>query len=235
MLFMRNGSTWPITNYPEAIYNRRGQDGFPANLDQPLWQLLRASAAAPAYFPAELVEFYTIDGELKWFEFVDGGVNPCITPALAMYSATTLPAYTMNFPEGVEHLQLCSIGTGKLSSKRKPGELARNNLIRGTLHTLTGLMESVESEQAKLCRALGHCVHGGPIDSKIGSLLESGYGNFLYCRYTQRFTEKDNTECRSKYGSKQSFSLDDLNSFSVLLKIGRHYASEHVIFQYFPE
>ena len=238
MLVMRNGSTgstWPITNHPEAIYNRRGPNGVPTNLDLPLWQLIRASAAAPAYFPVEQVELHSTDGELKRFEFVDGGISPYNSPALAMYLAATLPEYAINFSKGVDNLQLWSIGTGRLPSKRKSGELARDNLIGGTIHSLSGLIESVEREQDKLCRVLGHCIHGDRIDSEIGSLLESGYGHFLYCRYTHRFTDQDIAECRSKYGSKRPFSLDDLSSIPALLEIGRRYAAEHVHPEHFPE
>src|SRR5690606_21044181 len=55
MLVMRNASTnspWPISNNPRAYYNRRDRPGNPSsNLDLRLWQLVRASTAAPTYFP----------------------------------------------------------------------------------------------------------------------------------------------------------------------------------------
>jgi patatin-like phospholipase/acyl hydrolase len=54
MLVMRNattGSAWPVTNNPRAMFN---DPALPdCNLRLPLWQLVRASAAAPLYFPAE--------------------------------------------------------------------------------------------------------------------------------------------------------------------------------------
>jgi len=51
MIMMRNATTdsaWPVSNNPRAVYNdpRRAN----CNLRLPLWQLVRASTAAPVYF-----------------------------------------------------------------------------------------------------------------------------------------------------------------------------------------
>jgi hypothetical protein len=49
LIVLRNattGSTWPLTNNPDAIYNVRKEGGI-SNLDLYLWQLVRASTAAP--------------------------------------------------------------------------------------------------------------------------------------------------------------------------------------------
>jgi len=54
MLVMRNVTTdspWPLSNNPNALYNAPDVDG--CNLQLPLWKLVRASAAAPIYFPPE--------------------------------------------------------------------------------------------------------------------------------------------------------------------------------------
>jgi uncharacterized protein len=56
MMVLRNATTdspWPVCNNPHAKFNDRGRPD--CNLDLPLWQLVRASAAAPVYFPPELV------------------------------------------------------------------------------------------------------------------------------------------------------------------------------------
>ena len=42
------GSSWPITNNPQAKFNKVGSIGN--NLKLPIWQLLRASTAAPTFF-----------------------------------------------------------------------------------------------------------------------------------------------------------------------------------------
>jgi uncharacterized protein len=56
MLVMRNVTTdspWPLSNNPKAKYNDR--DRLDCNLYLPLWKLVRASTAAPTFFPPEQV------------------------------------------------------------------------------------------------------------------------------------------------------------------------------------
>ena len=56
MMMMRNATTdspWPISNNPCAKYNDRARRD--RNLNLPLWQLVRASTAAPVFFPPEVV------------------------------------------------------------------------------------------------------------------------------------------------------------------------------------
>lgn len=47
-------SPWPVSSAPVARYNAR--DRPDCNLDIPLWRLVRASTAAPIYFPPEVLE-----------------------------------------------------------------------------------------------------------------------------------------------------------------------------------
>ena len=57
MMVLRNASTdspWPVSNNPSAKYNDCTRAD--CNLNLPLWQLVRASTAAPTYFPPEVVK-----------------------------------------------------------------------------------------------------------------------------------------------------------------------------------
>src|SRR5215210_7303344 len=72
MMVMRNATTdspWALSNNPRAKYNEPGRAD--CNLLLPLWQLVRASTAAPVYFPPEVV-----DTGRHEFIFVDGGITP---------------------------------------------------------------------------------------------------------------------------------------------------------------
>ena len=60
-------SPWPVSSNPLAKYNQR--DRKDCNLQIPLWQLVRASTAAPTYFPPEVVTL-----SAHRFVFVDGSV-----------------------------------------------------------------------------------------------------------------------------------------------------------------
>jgi patatin-like phospholipase/acyl hydrolase len=55
MMVLRNATTdspWPLGNNPAAKYNDPTRPA--CNLNLPLWQLVRASTAAPTYFPRRL-------------------------------------------------------------------------------------------------------------------------------------------------------------------------------------
>ena len=87
-------------------------------------------------------------------------------------------------------------------------------------------MESISKEQDMLCRVLGRCLHGGPIDSEIGQLMDlTGPKAFTYVRYNREFTQKEVSAVESKYGGK--FALDNLNMREYLTEVGREYA-DHV-------
>ena len=76
LVVMRNASTrspWPVTNNPAAKYNDASLPG--CNLNIPLWQLLRASTAAPTFFAPERIELGDQD-----FLFVDGAITPFNNP-----------------------------------------------------------------------------------------------------------------------------------------------------------
>ena len=56
LMVLRNATTdspWPLSNNPRALYNDPARANN--NLNIPLWQLVRASTAAPKYFPPEVV------------------------------------------------------------------------------------------------------------------------------------------------------------------------------------
>src|SRR6516165_2139545 len=76
LLVMRNATTdspWPLSNNPYAKYN--DPQRYDNNHRFPLWQLVRASTAAPTYFPPEIIVLPSEDRtKEKQFVFVDGGV-----------------------------------------------------------------------------------------------------------------------------------------------------------------
>ena len=87
-LVMRNhttGSPWPVSNNPAAKFNDPAR--LNCNLHLPVWQLVRASTAAPVYFPPETIEL----GGIRHV-FVDGGITPYNNPALLLFSMPRLRA-----------------------------------------------------------------------------------------------------------------------------------------------
>jgi patatin-like phospholipase/acyl hydrolase len=108
MMVMRNATTdspWPLSNNASALFNDRSRKD--CNLDLPLWQLVRASTAAPTYFPPEKIKLH--DQE---FIFVDGGITMYNNPAFQTFLMATLEPYRLNWDTGEDRLLIVSIGTG---------------------------------------------------------------------------------------------------------------------------
>ena len=96
LLVLRNATTdspWPISSNPFAKYNEDKRDD--CNLKLPLWQLVRASTAAPTYFPPEVFQV----GK-RQFVFVDGGITMYNNPAFQLFLMATLDRYWPPAPEG---------------------------------------------------------------------------------------------------------------------------------------
>ena len=192
LLVLRNASTdspWPVSSNPYAKYNEDRRDD--CNLKLPLWQLVRASTAAPTYFPPEVF----LVGK-RQFVFVDGGITMYNNPAFQLFLMATLDRYWQLAPAGhkgwrtgVDRMLVVSVGTGT-----SPG--ASTNLTPGQMHLLfnassipAALMFAALNEQDLLCRVFGQCLSGDPIDREVGNLIGSsgplGLADklFTYVRY----------------------------------------------------
>jgi|FEC22Drversion2_1045045.scaffolds.fasta_scaffold00193_36 uncharacterized protein len=196
MMVMRNATTdspWPLSNNPHAKYNNNGRADD--NLKFPLWQLVRASTAAPTYFPPEVI---VLPGDEKVkekeFVFVDGGVTMYNNPAFQMFLMATLDRYWPKAPDkrwkaGVDDMLIVSVGTGTAANVNEGLEPEDMNLLYNASTIPSALMFAAQTEQDLLCRVFGKCVAGEPIDREIGDLFGSagplsGPGKlFSYARY----------------------------------------------------
>ena len=225
-LVMRNhttGSPWPVSNNPAAKYNDLNRPN--CNLNLPLWQLVRASTAAPVYFPPETIEL----GGTRHV-FVDGGITPYNNPSLLLFSMATLPCYNLAWPTGVDNLMLVSIGTGRVPTGAGTLRAEQMNLFFHARSLPLVLMDSISLQQDILCRTIGHCVEGDWIDSEVGDLHgnpeEIGSKQFRYIRYDHAFTEEDRKVAQRT--SKSGITLDNLRLIPFLREVGGRYAAEHV-------
>ncbi len=167
LLVMRNVTTdspWTLSNNPRAKYNDRKRPD--CNLNLPLWKLIRASTAAPTFFPPEQVTVGT-----REFIFVDGGITPYNNPAFQLFLMATTEPYNLNWETGEEKMLLVSVGTG-LTPKVQP------DLKAGGMHLLyqaqslpLALMFAAQNEQDLLCRSFGKCLAGDEIDREVGTLI----------------------------------------------------------------
>lgn len=171
LIVTRNATTdspWPVCNNPWAKYNDVSRPD--CNLQIPLWQLVRASTAAPVFFPPEIMEWEKGNPD-KSFVFVDGGVTPYNNPAFLLYRMATAPEYRLNWPTGEDNMMLISVGTG--STAKVDEDLSESgNLITSNMAQLPGvLMRGAAIDQDINCRVIGRCVFGREIDREIGDMI----------------------------------------------------------------
>ena len=167
MIVTRNVTTdspWPISSNPDARYNDPSRRD--CNLRIPLWQLVRASTAAPIYFPPEVLNWDPTD-PLKSFTFVDGGVTPYNNPAFVLFRMATHPAYRLGWKTGERNLLVVSMGTGSSATPN----FKQTEIIPANLAGLPGaLMHGIQVEQDICCRTVGRCTYGEPLDREIRDL-----------------------------------------------------------------
>ncbi len=159
-------SPWPVSSNPLAKYNR--PDRKDCNLKIPLWQLVRASTAAPVYFPPEVLPWDPED-ERKTFVFVDGGVTPYNNPAFLLFRLATQAPYRLNWKTGERDLLLVSVGTG--AAPQLDSDLLSPNHLSNLVGLPGALMYGALVDQDINCRVFGRCVYGAPIDREMGDLI----------------------------------------------------------------
>ena len=220
LIVMRNATTdspWPLTNNPFAKFNAEDLDD--CNLKLPLWQLVRASTAAPVFFPPEIVSVGKKD-----FMFVDGGVTTYNNPAFLAFLTATLSQYKINWETGVDKLLVVSVGTG--SNPTVDDSLSTAGLLDNAANIPSALMYAALNEQDMLCRVFGKCRVGHKLDLEIGDLT-TGRGPvkdrlFTYMRYNFETTLKD----LNRFGVKnvdpvKIRSLDAVDNIEDLRRVGR--------------
>jgi uncharacterized protein len=233
-------SPWPVSSMPAAKYNARSRSN--CNLKIPLWRLVRASTAAPIYFPPEVLE-WDVGHPEQSFVFVDGGMTPYNNPAFLLYRMATTPEYRLGWPTGEDNLMLVSVGTGAAAS-RGPEALEPETNIAASLAGLPGaLMGGAAVDQDVNCRIVGRCVSGAVIDREVWDLipredptdpkstripLDRGLGrHFLYARYNADLTEEGLKQLGvGGVNAAAVRKLDAVDNIDDLARIGRAAAQE---------
>ncbi len=197
MIVMRNVSTdspWWISNNPRAKYAQPSSGCDGTNLDIPLWKLVRASTAAPVFFPPEVIH---VPGVPKPFVFQDGGVTAYNNPAFHLFLMSTLPEYRLAWPAGEQNLLLVSVGTGLCESEDLNLRIHQMKLLYNLQSLPAALMRGAANEQDLLCRVFGRpraSCRFPAWDSEIGTLVENASPVkeklFTYLRYNVELSDK---------------------------------------------
>ena len=219
-------SPWPISNNPNARYNNPGRPD--CNLRIPLYQLVRASTAAPAYFRPETLQWDLTNPE-KTFVFVDGGVTPYNNPSFLMYRMATQRPYGLNWKTGEKNLLVVSVGTGSAPS---PG--VYNNLLDTLKELPNNLMYAMQVDQDINCRTVGRCIFGSSIDRELGDMIpldnddkmlsldSDAARHFSYVRYNANLSEEGLSEMGLGHiDSDDVRQMDSVEFIGKLREVGK--------------
>ena len=231
LIVMRNATTdspWPVTNNPLAKYNDRARPD--CNLELPLWQLVRASTAAPTYFPPEVV----VIGPRE-FVFVDGGVTPYNIPAFLMYRMAVSLPFRLGWAYGEDKMLVVSLGTGSAPRLGPQAQHPQRSVVEIAASIAGEMMNGMAYDQDINCRTVGRCVFGPPLDREVGTLISDAASDpdpprhFRYIRYDPDVSREGlDVLGLNTIDSGRVSKLNSIDAMEELLDIGRRYAKQCV-------
>lgn len=186
---MDTGSPWPLGNNPKARhFGARSGSATIANADYPLWQVVRASTAAPTFFAPEKITIAREAGkDPVRGDFVDGGVSPFNNPALMALMYATLDGFKISWPTGEDQLLIVSVGTGSGDVSRPSSKVA----AKAGINALNSLMDDCATLMETVMQWCSAGPGGRVIDREIGDLSNDLLGDraqFRYRRYQIELT-----------------------------------------------
>jgi uncharacterized protein len=159
------GNDWFFTNNPQSRFFRN-------NSGLPLWQVVRASTAAPTYFPPQTIAIPDDAGQKETYEFVDGGVSSYNNPSLQVFLEATIPEYGNGWPMGADRLLLLSLGTGFNAITIPEGKASGYNVICWGLYVVKEMMNEANLQQNVMMHIIGQ--RPPAVRSATEELTESG-------------------------------------------------------------
>ena len=244
------GSPWPLSNNPKGRYFLPRPDSrVIANRDYRLWQVVRASTAAPTFFQPEAITISSpLNAKQKPLtgQFIDGGVSPHNNPALQAYWLATLKGFGLQWPVGQEQLLIISVGTGRTPVNHNPGWIAA---LQG-ITALRGLMDDCAALVESLMQGMGVCLNEPRlIDPEVRTLSPHELvekPRFSYARYDVKLYHDPNPRDQqndepllqelgcSAEQLAQMQQMDNPKPKGQLLELGRAAAREKVLADHFP-
>jgi len=241
------GSPWPLHNNPKGrYYNERPKSAALANRDFLLWQIVRASTAAPHYFEPERLHVATDASGYVDGAFVDGGVSPFNNPSLQLLMLATLDGYGLKWPLGPDELLLVSVGTGVGDEALSPDKIMAMTAGEQALRSLAALMTDCDALVRTMMQWLGKLPDDPkglrtPIDREIGDLADDHIGGqkwLSYVRYNAILEGpwlRNDAKVDIDDGDAASLrAMDDPTNVDMLAKVGTAAAAVQVLSDHFP-
>ncbi len=247
---MDTGSGWILTNNPKAPY-WDGDDLDHPNAQYLLRHVVRASAAAPAYFDHVDIE---IERGSDPGAFMDGAVAGLNNPSLAFWLYTTLPGYGLRWATGADKLLIISIGTGEYRERFAGRKLRKMAALQRAVFSLAGSIQDVAKTTTMLMQALSGPANAYPINSEVDFHADRpGEGHshciapaplFAFQRYDARLESKTLAEMGflyegEAYGPRimrklQGMDCAEQTNLNRLYEIGERVGETTVRPEHFP-
>lgn len=216
-------SIWPMNNHPGGKY----YGGTGNNKDYLLWQVVRASTAAPTYFKPQILDVGQKDNPQP-AAFIDGGLSMANNPSLNLLMVATLKGFPFRWPMGEDNMFLVSVGTGVRDFKRKVKEIDNAWLGTWAASIPEILMQDASWQNQLLLQWLSESETAEKLDSELGNLSGdyiSGSPMLTYHRYNVKFTAKDLNalEMGRTFTEKDAHNISDManpKNKELLFEIG---------------
>jgi patatin-like phospholipase/acyl hydrolase len=231
------GSPWPLGNNPAGKYFRAAKDDpWISNSDYPLWQVVRASTAAPSYFDPEPITIAAAPGKVtQTGTFVDGGVSPFNNPSFQAFMYATLCGYRVDWTARADRLLLVSVGTGMADPSQTPSRIA----AAGALRALFSLMDDCAALVETVMQWMSKSPTARLIDGDLGDCSDDLLGQsplLTYLRYNVSLLQADVEALLPGLAARQIGTLaemDNPDNLDALFKLGEAAGAVHVKDEHF--
>ncbi len=174
-------SVWQLTNVP-------GHRFYEMNRHLPLWEILRASSAAPTYFTPQRMRDV---GGGESAVFVDGSVSMHANPALQMFMVACLEGFGLQWAPGEHSILLCSIGTGAHDVAPPADSIRGYRQVQWLGTLMVQLIRDASELGETLLQWMSSSPTARPIDLQLGDLGRDQLAPeplLTYLRYDVRLT-----------------------------------------------
>jgi len=215
-------SLWMVSNHKDGIYSD-------ANAHLKLWELCRASSAAPYYFQPKAITIQRRNKQNQDAVFIDGGVSLANNPALQLFLVVTIPTFGYQWSAGEDNLFITSLGTGSGVSKDPVEDIVNRRAIEWVSKIPDLFMTDAQEMSQVFLQLFGNNLGSSEkIDSQLVELEKLKLIDkklFTFTRFNVEMTSKDLAE---KYEIKKTdaevyslLQMDYYENIDELLEIGR--------------
>ena len=219
---MDTSSPWPLTNHPQDPYYSPvlGKQRI-GHANMYLWQVVRASTAAPHFFRPERLEVghlrnpQTGQSQADVGEFIDGGVTTANNPSMQLLKVALLKGFAFNWASGPDKLLLVSVGTALPRRKRGLSRGLHRFAAPFAMNALKTIMDDCNNEVETMTQWLSVSDTARSINGQLGTLgQDQRLGGQPLLTY-QRYNLQLETDWMNKLLG-QNFSAEELQRLEAM-------------------